>query len=162
MSFNPDPNKPAEEVLFSLKSQSPRHPPIYFNHTQVKRVNDYKHLGLILDSKLSFTKHVNDKIATARKDIDIIKHLASYIPLKPRDQIYKMYVRQHLDYCDIIYHIPVISNNFDYSLTLNYLMNALECTQYEAALAVSVTWKGTNKDKIYEELGWETLDQRRF
>ena len=162
MSFTPDPNKPAEEVLCSLKSQSPRHPPIYFNNTQVKRVNDHKHLGLILDSKLSFTKHINDKIANARKGTGIIKHLASYIPLKSRDQIYKMYVRPHLDYCDIIYHIPVISNNFDSSLTLNYQMNALERTQYQAALAVSGTWKGTNKDKIYEELGWETLDQRRF
>ena len=29
-------------------------------------------------------------------------------------------------------------------------------------MAVSGTWKGTNRDKIYEELGWETLDQRRF
>ena len=73
-----------------------------------------------------------------------------------------MHVRPHLDYCDIIYHIPVISNDFDSSLTLNYQMNALERTQYQAALAVSGVWKGTNRDKIYEELGWETLDQRRF
>ena len=41
-------------------------------------------------------------------------------------------------------------------------MNVLERTQYQAALAVSGTWKGTNRNKIYEELGWETLDQRRF
>ena len=39
-------------------------------------------------------------------------------------------------------------------------MNALESTQYQAALAVSGTWKGTNRNKIYEELGWETIDQR--
>ena len=41
-------------------------------------------------------------------------------------------------------------------------MNALERTQYQAALAVSGAWKGTNRVKIYEELGWETLDQRRM
>ena len=41
-------------------------------------------------------------------------------------------------------------------------MNIIERTQYQAALAVSGAWKGTNRDKIYEELGWETLDQRRF
>ena len=64
-----------------------------------------------------------------------------------------MHVRPHLDYCDVIYHIPVISNEFDSSLTLNYQMNALERTQYQAALAVSGTWKGTNRD---------TLDQRRW
>ena len=162
MSFNPDPTKLAEEVLFSYKRQSPQHPPIYFNNNEVKRVNDHKHLGLILDSKLSFTKHINEKVSIARKGIGVIKHLAPYLPLKSRDQIYKMYVRPHLDYCDIIYHVPVISNHFDSSLTLNYQMNVLERTQYQAALAVSGAWKGTNKDKIYEELGWETLDQRRF
>ena len=162
MSFNPDPTKAAEEVLFSCKKQSPLHPPIYFNNIEVKRVNDHKHLGLTLDSKLSFTKHVNEKVAIARKGIGVIKHLAPYLPLKSRDQIFKMYVRPHLDYCDIIYHIPAISNVFNSSLTLNYQMDMLERTQYQAALAVSGTWKGTNRDKIYEELGWETLDQRRF
>ena len=162
MSFNPDPTKQAEEILFSYKRKSPDHPPIYFNNIEVKRVSDHKHLGLVLDSKLSFVKHINEKIAIARKGIGVIKHLAPYIPLKSRDQIYKMHVRPHLDYCDIIFHVPAIQSEFDSSLTLNYQMNALERTQYQAALAVSGAWKGTNRDKIYEELGWETLDLRRF
>ena len=159
--WNPDPTKQAEEIIFSQKRRSPDHPPIYFNNFEVKKVSDHKHLGLILDSKLSFVKHINEKIASARKGIGVIKHLAPYLPLKSRDQIYKMYVRPHLDYCDIIFHIPVISNDFDSLLSLNYQMNALESVQYQAALAVSGTWKGTNRYKIYEELGWETLDERR-
>ena len=73
-----------------------------------------------------------------------------------------MHVRPHLDFCDIIFHSPVITSDYDSSLTLNYQMNALEQTQYQAALAVSGAWKGTNTDKIYEELGWESLDQRRM
>ena len=162
MSFNPDPTKQAVELLFSHKIKSPIHPPLYFNDIEVKRENEHKHLGLILDTKLSFTKHINEKVATARKGIGLIKHLAAYLPIKSRDQIYKMHVRPHLDYCDIIFHVPVISSDFDSSLTLNYQMNALERTQYQAALAVSGTWKGTNRNKIYEELGWETLDHRRF
>ena len=162
MSFNPDPTKPAEEVLFSCKQSSPPHPPVYFNNIEVKRVNEHKHLGLVLDSKLTFVKHVNDKVAIARKWIGVIKHLSPYLPTKSLDQIYKMHVRPHLDYCDVIFHIPVITHDFDSSLSLNYQMNILEKTQYQAALAVSGTWKGTNRDKIYEELGWESLDQRRF
>ena len=58
--------------------------------------------------------------------------------------------------------MSAISNDYDSSLSLSYQMNALERTQYQAALAVSATWKGTNRNKIYEELGWETLDQRRI
>ena len=32
-----------------------------------KKVNDQKHLGLILDSSLSFDKHLNEKMIKAKK-----------------------------------------------------------------------------------------------
>ena len=38
----------------------------------------------------------------------------------------------------------------------------LESFQYSAALTVSGTWKGTNTDRIYEELGWEPLYYHRW
>ena len=36
-------------------------------------------------------------------------------------------------------------------------MSKLESIQYAAALAVSGAWRGTNTDKLFEELGWESL-----
>ena len=39
--------------------------PLFFNGTVVSKVNEQKHLGLILDSKLSFERHVNEKIIKA-------------------------------------------------------------------------------------------------
>ena len=48
MSFYPDPTKQAEEIIISHKRKSPDHPPIYFNNTEVRRVHDHKHLGLVL------------------------------------------------------------------------------------------------------------------
>jgi len=55
LSFNPDINKQAVEVLFSHKIKKSVHPPIFFNDAEVIRVNEHKHLGLILDSKLSLS-----------------------------------------------------------------------------------------------------------
>ena len=46
MSFNPDPNKQAEEILFSQKCTSPEHQKFYFNNIAVKSVDRHKHLGL--------------------------------------------------------------------------------------------------------------------
>ena len=54
-----------------------------------------------------------------------------------------------------------MTHDFSSSLTLNYKMNTLESTQYQAALAITGAWKGTNLDKIYEQLGWESLNERR-
>ena len=100
-SFNPDPTKQAEEITFLHKRKSPDHPTIYFNDIEVGRVRGHKHLGLDLDPNLLFTKHINGIITNARKGIGVIKHLAPHLPLQARDQIYKMYVRPHLGYCDI-------------------------------------------------------------
>ena len=72
-----------------------------------------------------------------------------------------MYVISHLDYCDIIYHIPSKSTSTESTVNLHSLMRSVESTQYQAGLAVSGAWKGSSTQKIYNELGWESLDNRR-
>ena len=74
--------------------------------------------------------------------------------------MYTALVRSHLDYCDTIYHIPASQINL--GVTLNPLMEKVEITQYQAALAITGTWQGTNRSKLYDEFGWETLSDRRW
>ena len=45
--------------------------------------------------------------------------------------------------------------------TLNSLMDKVERMQYQAALAITGAWQGTSRSKIYDELGWEALSDRR-
>ena len=76
--------------------------------------------------------------------------------------MYKALVRSHLDYCDIIYHIPPKINPPPQLATFDSLMEKLERVQYQAALAVTGAWHGSNCAKLNEELGWETLSDRRL
>ena len=115
---------------------------------------EHRHLGMILDSKLTFLSHIKEAIVKARI-IGIIRFLSKYVARDVLDQIYKLYVRPHLDYGDIIYH------KYDLEFKLDFTKR-LESTQYSAALAVSGAWRGTNTDKIYEELGWEILYYRSW
>ena len=69
-----------------------------------------------------------------------------YVTHDVLDQIYKLYVRPHLNYDDIIYH------KYDPEFKLDFTKR-LESIQHSAALVVSRAWRGTNTDKIYEELG---------
>ena len=87
--------------------------------------------------------------------IGIIRYLSKYVSRDVLDQVYKLYVRPHLDYGDIIYH------RFDSNMSLN-LTRKLEQTQYSASLAVTGVWRGTNRQRFYEELGWENLYERRL
>ena len=75
MSFNPDPGKPAQEVLFSRKNSNITHPIIHFNNVQVQRANHQRHLGIILDEKLNFKRHIDKVLTKASKGIVVIKRL---------------------------------------------------------------------------------------
>ena len=60
MYFNLDKNKQAQNV-FSRKQSETKHPQLLFNKTSVAYFSSQKHLGIILDEKLSFTNHVKVK-----------------------------------------------------------------------------------------------------
>ena len=41
-------------------------------------------------------------------------------------------------------------------------MEKFESVQHSAALAITGTWRGTSPEKLYAELGWESLSSRRW
>ena len=67
------------------------------------------------------------------------------------DLSYKLDVRLHLDYGDVIYH----NQRAD-------MMYLIEQVQYKAALIVSGCWQGTSRGRLYDKLGWESLFVRRW
>ena len=104
MRFNPDTKKSAEEIIFSHKGTRQFHPPLSFNNIQVIPENDRKHLGLTLGSKLTFLTRISKNISNALIGVGVIKYLTSCVPTNNLDEIYKMYVRPHLYFYDVIYH----------------------------------------------------------
>ena len=55
-------------------------------------------------------------------------------------------VRSHLDYCDVIYHIPSITHQLPLGMTLSSVMEKVE-VQYQAALAITGAWQGSSRSK---------------
>ena len=106
-------------------------------------------------------KKILTKNSKAKKNVGIIKHLSKFLPLQTLDQMYKALVRSHLDYWDIIYHMPPLLHQPPLGVTLTTLMGKVERIQYLAALAISGSLHGSSRSKLYEELGWESLSDRR-
>ena len=151
MVFNPDITKQAIEVIFSVKKNKPDHPELIFNDIPVARKDHTKHLGVFLDNRLNFSKHTKEAIIKAKKGINLLKYVSKYASRNVLDTCYKLYVRPHLDYGDVIYH----NQRAD-------LMNSIEQVQYKAALIISGCWQGTCRLKLYDELGWKSLSERRW
>ena len=57
MSFNPDLSKLAQALLFSIKVTKTNDPNIIFNGNTVQKNANQKHLGQILDEKVTFTTY---------------------------------------------------------------------------------------------------------
>ena len=130
MVFNPDITKQAVEIIFSAKKIKPDHPLLEFNNVPVARKPFTKHLGLFLDEKLSFSKHIKENISKAMNGVALLKFLSKHVSKDVLNMSYKMYVRPHLDYGDVIYHN-----------SRTYLMDLIEQVQYKAALVVSGCWQ---------------------
>ena len=107
MSFNPDSNKQAIEVRFSNKRDKENYPPLQFNGINVQIADSQKHLGLMLDSKLNFNEHNENKITKCKKIIELMKKLFLILFRNSLLTISKSFVRPNLDYTDIIYDKPL-------------------------------------------------------
>ena len=72
MSFNPDPIKQAQEIIFSRKTSQRNHPGLMFNNSIVNVTSIHKHLGMIFDSKLSFDEHLKSVLKKISKTVGLL------------------------------------------------------------------------------------------
>ena len=152
MSFNPDPTKQAQELIFSRKVQTTNHAPLFFNENVVPKITLQKHLGMFVDIKWNFGEHLKTIFEKTNKTIGLLRKLQTLLPRAPLITIYKSFIRPHLDYVDVIY---------DQTLNMSF-QQKMETILYNAALAITGAIRGSSREKLYQELGLETLPQRRW
>ena len=152
MSFNPDPSKQAQELIFSRKTKKEYHPTLTFNNNNVSETNSQKHLGVVLDNCLSLEDHFKMIINKVNKTIGLLRKLQNILPRSALLTIYKSFIKPHIDYGDIIY---------DQAYNTSFHQK-LERLQYNACVAITGAIRGTSREKLYEELGLESLQLRRW
>ena len=144
MQFNPDQNKQAQKLYFSKKAGNKKLLHLNFNKSNVASSPSVKHLGM------SLNEHVQSKTNKCYKIIGIIKKLSIHIPREASLWIYKSSVRPNLDHSDIIFDKPN-HESFKYRI---------ENIQYKASVAITGAILGTSRERLYRELGLESLSDR--
>ena len=152
MSFNPHPSKQAQEVIFSHKLQKSTHPTLSFNNNTVTQSVTQKHLGMLLDTRLDFQGYSKSIFNKVNKTIGLLRKFHNTLPRVPLLTIYKSFIIPDLDYGDVIY---------DQTCNVSFHQK-LESIQYNSVLAIMGAIRGTSTEKLYNELGLETLEKRRW
>ena len=138
--------------MFFPETQQRNYLSLVFNDTYVQLSNSQERLGLILDSKIDFNEHIDNKINKCNKIIGIMKRLSLILSTKTLLATYKSFVRPNLDYTDIIYD-KLFNESFK---------RKIEMVQYKAALVITAAMKRTSRDRLYQELGLESLADRKW
>ena len=152
MIFNPNLSKQTQEVIFSRKITKLLHPTLLFNNIPLNNNLFQKHLGLTLAIKLKFSEHIRSITKKISKTMSLLRKIQQIWPRSTLLTLYKSFVRSRLDYADIIYDQAYNSAFHD----------KLESIQYNACLGITGAIRGTSTEKIYQELGLESLKSRRW
>ena len=133
MSFDPDPNKQAQEVIFKRKEYPP---PLDFNNVNVSETNSQKLLGVALDGHLTLEGHLKMILNKVNKTIGLLRRLQNILSRSVLLIIYKSFTRPDLDYGDITYDQAC-------NASLHQKLEMLHCN---ACLAIAGAIRGTSKE----------------
>ena len=75
MSFNPDPSKQNQDIIFSRKTKRISHPLLRFNNSIVSKNLYQKHLGIFLDIRLTFEEYLKVITTRVNKTIEVLQKL---------------------------------------------------------------------------------------
>ena len=104
------------------------------------------------DTSLSYEHHTKSILNKVNKTTGLLRRFQLILPRHSVITIYKAFIRPHLDYGDVIYD-RAFNESFH---------QRLESIQYNAAIAITGTIRGTLSEKLFQELGLETLRSRRW
>jgi hypothetical protein len=90
-------------MVFSNRDYDCANHPIFFNSQLVNRYTEGKFLGLIMDSRLNFTKHINIISGKISKYIGILYRIRNFVPYNLLINLYYSLVQPYLLYCNLIW-----------------------------------------------------------
>ena len=94
---------------------------------------------MVLDTRIDFNLHLKNVQNKVNKTIGLLHKLHTTLPRTSLITVFKSFIRPFLDYGDIIY---------DRAYNTSFHQN-IESIQYNAALAITSTVRGTSREKLY-------------
>ena len=139
------------EVLQITLNNNPIQASYYLYNHRLPCVAEAKYLGITLDSKLTFNKHIDVTCKKANSMLSLLRRNLHNSQPAIKSQVYQIYVRPILEYSCVVW-APHTKCNID----------KLESVQRRAARFATSDYSYTSSvSTMLENLNWKTLHVRR-
>ena len=139
-----------ETFLASRRTNRINHPTLYLNDVPIQETTTHKHLGILFSKRLDWQSHIDYIQQKAWSRMNLLRSLKFVLDRKSLQKIYFTFIRPILEYADVVW------DNCTEQQSLS-----LETIPLEAGRIVSGTTKLVGIGKLYAELGWLKLSERR-
>ena len=126
------------------------YPDLFLNGQTLTRVYDHKHLGITFSYDMKWGPHIDSVLQKAFARLNGIRRIRMIIPRTIRESLYKALVLPIVEYGSVL-----IDN------CSAFLKQRLERLHKNASVIVTGAFKNTSYVRLLDELGWDTLEERR-
>ena len=137
-------------MILSRKLLPPQNPPLFMNNIMLPKTDSHKHLGLILSKSCTWYNHIQEIASKAWVRLILMRTLKFRANRKSLEQIYVSFIRPLLGYCDVVWDNCSAENK-----------KQLESIHIEAARIITGATRLCSIEKLFSELGWESLQRCR-
>ena len=120
------------------------------NSQQLTRVTNYRYLGIEVDEALGWQSHVDTICKKVSAGIGALKRIRSLVPRQTLLKMYDALVAPYFDYCSEVW-----------GCMGKGLCDRLQRLQNRAGRIITFSDYNTRSADILQDLGWDTLEQRR-
>ena len=146
--------KKTEYILFSTKQRldevKDNDLNITIDNTVLTRVSKCRHLGVILDERLSWQEHLNTIHTKASNGLYMLKSIRNIVNDYEMNLVYNSLVLSHLNYCDVVWVDVEVHRKTNYKKNQN-----------RAARIINRSSWYSSSDENLTRPNWNTLDNNR-
>lgn len=123
-------------------------PTIQIDNEQIERVNEFKYLGILIDEKLIFDKHINNIVKKTAMRIGILYRASNKLTSGAKLCIYNAMIKPHFQYCSTILFL---CNNCD--------LDKLQVQQNKVMRLILKCSNYTHVNVMLDKLKWLSVRQ---
>lgn len=142
-------NKTKYMILNNRKNSDMDNACVVMNGNEIERVNEFKYLGVIIDSRLNMKAHVEYICKKVAKKIGFLARISRKLPIQHRILLYKSIISPHFEYCPSIL-FTCGENEF----------GKLQKLQNRAMRVILKCRKTTSISSMLDALCWMSVKQR--